>query len=549
MKKPGIKTGGRARRYAIYARCSSEEQAQGEFTTLDAQAAITTRHVQSLGGQVVAAFSDGGKTGTNLKRPGWAALLAAAQAGAFDAVCVTYLSRIGRGDAATVAEYLLQEAGAAVVCVHEQYADDEAGFVGKSVSKLVDGMYVHQVRKHTAAKMREMFDRGFVCGHVPFGYAKEKTAEEDGAPQRAVPDAEDAALVQSAFALYLDTGRARDVRDFLQKATGRAWTTTQTTRLLGDERYTGTALFGRWRKEDAHPAIITRETWEAAQSALSRYAACGLGPHQSSYVYYLRERVFCPACGCAFTYAGANGRKGKVHYYVCQSVNRQGRASVCPVRRVGADRLHLSVLHRLRHLAGHPTALHRIIAEGGGWGTAGDSQKALRGQLAKRKQYLDMQAGNYLKAIGEGRGGAYLLDALDKVQAQQNDVAVQLADAERAVEAATVHRPTAARLAVAWARLIDVWEVLTEEERAEVLSSVVQRVEVTGKDLAMVDFAAGLADVFSDREAGEAGETNEAKAEAKAEAKENAPASVKPPLTFSQRAVQAGASGGSGWVA
>ncbi len=535
MKKPGVKLGaGRARRYAIYARCSTDEQAEGEFTTLDAQQAITTRHVQSLGGQVVAAFSDGGKTGTNLKRPGWAALLVEAQAGAFDAVCITYLSRLARGDAATVAEYLLKEAGVAVVSVHEQYADDEAGFVGKSVSKLVDGMYVHQVRKHTTAKMREMFGLGFVCGHVPFGYAKEKTSEEEGAPQRAVPSSEDAALVQSAFALYLETGRARDVRDFLHTATGRAWTTTQTTRLLGDERYAGVALFGSWRKEDAHPALITRETWEAAKAALSRYAACGLGPHQSSYTYYLRERVFCLSCGCAFTYAGANGRKGKVHYYVCQSVNRQGRASTCPSRRVGADRLHLSVLHRLRHLAGHPTALHRIIAEGGGWGTADEAQKAMRGQLAKRKQYLDMQAGNYLKAIGEGRGGAYLLDALDKVQAQQEEVSAQLAEAEQAVEEATVQRPTAARLATAWAQLTEVWKVLSEEERAKVLSSVVQRVEVTGKDMAMVDFAAGLADVFGDREA------------AGNEAKENAPASVKPPLTFSQRTVQAGAIDGSG---
>ncbi len=41
-------------RYVTYARCSSDDQAQGDFTTIDAQRSITAQYVASLGGTVTA---------------------------------------------------------------------------------------------------------------------------------------------------------------------------------------------------------------------------------------------------------------------------------------------------------------------------------------------------------------------------------------------------------------------------------------------------------------------------------------------------------------
>ena len=484
-------------RFALYVRCSTDEQTEGEFTTLDAQAAITSRHVLSLGGTVVKTYSDGGKSGTNLTRPGWKAMLADARAGAFDAVCITLMNRLGRGDAAIIAEYLLKEAGVSVACVHEQYADDEAGFVSKSVNRLVDGMYVVQVRKHTTTKMREMFDRGFVCGHIPFGYikvnvpgmlpARAKDGKVKESPKHAVPQEEDAAVVRQAFALYLETGTAAKVRVYLSAATGRAWTTTETTRLLADERYTGVALFGQWRKEEAHPALIDRQTWEAAGALLARRLS-PYPPQQNEFTYYLRGRVFCPHCGCPYTYAGATGGKAKVYYYVCQSVNHNGKTSSCPIRRISATRLHLSVLHDLHHLVTHKTALHKQIAQSGGWGTADEGLKTLRGQLGKQRQLWEMKRKNYENAIGEGRALATLLPALEKAEIELAGVATQLQEVDAQIKSATVYRPTAEGLAAGWGRLFAVWSVLTEEERAEMLGAVVERVDVEDKEKAAVDF-------------------------------------------------------------
>lgn len=147
-------------RYAIYLRCSNDDQSQGDFTTIDTQREINRRYVDSVGGVLVAEYADEGKTGTNLKRPGWRAMLAAAEDGEFDIVCCTYMSRLGRGDAGVVAEYQLKEAGVRVEFVKETFTEDTAGFVNKQVTRLVDAMYVEQVRGWTKTKMEEMVGQG-----------------------------------------------------------------------------------------------------------------------------------------------------------------------------------------------------------------------------------------------------------------------------------------------------------------------------------------------------------------------------------------------------
>lgn len=484
-------------RYALYARCSSDEQAEGEFTTLDAQKDITTRHALARGGQIIQCYHDSGKTGTSLNRPGWKALLADARAKKFDAVIVTLMNRLGRGDPATIAEYLLKEEGVIVESIFDQTADDEAGYVNKSVNRLVDGIQVVQARKSTTIKMEEMFARGYVCGHIPYGYRKENvpgmlpTRFKDGKvkepPKYAVLQEEDAAIVSRAFALFLETGTAARVREFLRSTTGRQWTTTETTRLLDDERYTGVALFGLWRKEDAHPAIVSREIWLAVQER-RRQRLVLLPAQQDEFTYYLRGRVFCPHCGCPYTYAGATGRTQKSHYYVCRSVHRNGKASSCPVRRMPAARLHLSVLQQLHHAATHKTALHKMIAASGGWGAPDETLRIMRGQLGKQRQLWEMNRKNYTAAIGEGRALGTLLPALEKAEAELVRINAEMQTADTQIAAQTIHRPTAEYVADGWGKLFDVWSVLTEEEREEMLGAVVERVELTDKKSAVVDF-------------------------------------------------------------
>jgi len=63
-------------RYAMYLRCSTDDQAEKDFTTIEVQREIASQHVAERGGTLTGEYVDEGKSGTNLSRPGWIRLLA-----------------------------------------------------------------------------------------------------------------------------------------------------------------------------------------------------------------------------------------------------------------------------------------------------------------------------------------------------------------------------------------------------------------------------------------------------------------------------------------
>ncbi len=477
-----------AERYAIYARCSSDDQAHRDFSTVDVQVDLDGQHVRERGGTLAGLYKDEGVSGTTLKRKDFQRMLADAKAGLFDVVVCTYMSRLGRGDTFTVAEYLLKEAGVRVEMVKEQFTDDMSGHVNKKMTQFVDGMYVEQVRGWTRTKMEAMVNAGFFPGgYPPFGFQKIVVAEATGfhkagkePPKRLVHDDAMAPIVRCAYALYLEARSLAAVREYLNSVTPRKWTTTTAKNLLTNEVYKGILQFGDWRKEDAWVPIVEADVWQEVQEAFGVQAGRGARAETADdYTYYLRGRVLCPHCGCAYTQASHHGRTKRVHYYVCQKGNRREK---CPVVRVNADRLHATVLHYMVHAASHRTVMHGLIAQSGGWGNAEEAQKALRGQLGKQKQALEMRINNYIKAIGDGRDSPTLMSALDKAEAEREAVCLQMDEADREIAAATIMRPTAAQVQEAWGRIGEVWGVLTEEERTDLLGSFVQSVEVTEKE-------------------------------------------------------------------
>ncbi len=477
------------KRYAIYLRCSSDDQKQGDFTTIDVQREVNTKRIAELGGSLLKEYADEGKTGTNLRRKGWLQLLTDAQAGLFDTVLVTYMSRMGRGDAYTIAEYELGKCGVKVEMVKEAFTQDLSGYINKKMTNVMDGIYPVMVSGWTKTKQQEMVANGFFCGSQPaFGYRTELVTEmavsANGKepPKRLVCDPENAEIVRFCFDLFVEKRKIASVRNHLAAITGQNWTTTKTKHLLTNEVYIGNYLFGESRKDGAHPAIVDAEIWQIAQSILDAAATCRTSrePISDVYTYYLRGLVICPHCKCVFTNSVAKG--GAVRYYEC--LYHAKRKTKCPVQRINADALHASVLREMKRAADHHTVMHRLIAESGGWQNASDAQKSLHGQLSKQKQALEMRIANYIKAIGDGRDSQALFSALDKVEAEKEAICQQLAQADKEIEVSTVKRPSASQVQEVWSEMIDVWDDVTEEERQELMASFVTRVEIKEKDRA-----------------------------------------------------------------
>ena len=472
-------------RYAIYLRCSSDDQAKGDFTTLDVQRGLNEQYVQENGGVFIGAYQDDGISGTTLDRREWKRLLADAQAGHFDAIVCTYMSRLGRGDTFTVAEYLLKEAGVKVEMVKEQFSDDMTGHVNKKMTQFVDGMYVEQVRQWTKTKMEAMVKAGYFAGGVPpFGYQKEFVMDAAGfhsrekePPKRLVPHTEFGDVARHAFSVCLDRGTIAAVREYLNAVTPRHWTTTTAKALLTNEAYLGIQKFGQWRNEASHPPLVERDTWNRVQAILKERRPQA-PPRSDSYNYFLRGLLHCPHCKCVYTSWPAKG--GAVAYYGCLH-SQKGRTN-CPVKRINADALHYTLLHQIEYAAKHHTVMHRLIAESGGWQRADEALVKVRAQVSNRRQFLGVQIKNLTEAIANGSSSfRSILVSLDAKEKERDGLDLELGRLDAEIRLNTLDRPEAKDVQSYWSEFVELWPELTNAEKLEMIGHVVKRIEVKEK--------------------------------------------------------------------
>jgi hypothetical protein len=87
-----------------------------------------------------------------------------------------------------------------------------------------------------------------------------------------------------------------------------------------------------------------------------------------------------------------------------------------------------------------------------------------------------------MSALAEGRANELIFSRLETLQEEQRRVSEELARMETEIAKATIKRPTAAQVCVAWGEIADLWPELTDEERTEVMEGLVQEVMVAQKD-------------------------------------------------------------------
>lgn len=119
---------------------------------------------------------------------------------------------------------------------------------------------------------------------------------------------------------------------------GTGWTQTTVTGILRNPKYTGYMVFGRkrtingkkrpvpasewlWSPQPSHPALIDRQTWDAAQAmgtARGNTRDAEMPTSQPGRRYPLRARIRCHACQRRMHGITKRNRQGRPYsYYVC----------------------------------------------------------------------------------------------------------------------------------------------------------------------------------------------------------------------------------------
>ena len=146
--------------------------------------------------------------------------------------------------------------------------------------------------------------------------------------------------------------------DGLTSRTGKKWGTTSIEKILHNEAYTGTLVWGRrakypgragnsallQRTEDAWPAIVDQTTFTQAQAKLSGRAPSAIHPRRVDSAYLLSGIIRCGVCGAAMVGQGSSPR---YRYYMCGNARRKGR-EVCPSPILPRDKIEGVVVDRIK---------------------------------------------------------------------------------------------------------------------------------------------------------------------------------------------------------
>lgn len=366
-------------RWAIYARTSSDEQAQDQTITIQVD---HLRQFAALNGlEIVGEYLDDGVSGTLPmdRRPAGSDMLRAARDGRFAGVLFYRVSRLGRRlNVVLKAHETLDEIGVALRSATEPI--DTTTPIGRFVFQML-GAFSELDRESildqmASGKLRNARDFGAWFGTAPLGYT---VVDRRLAPctDEIAPGLRECDLVRdiiqriangSSVHKEADRLTALGIAPFVrhvardgtvtirtefkprrggEKRPASEWSVQRISRLVRSPIYKGTHTFVN-RKGEASvpvPALVDAATWERANNQVE---ANRWREHTGTKAHYaLTGKVVCANCGTKYTghhIKRYDGTKVANRYYRCPGyttsvVDGQTVRTRCPGKAIGADAL------------------------------------------------------------------------------------------------------------------------------------------------------------------------------------------------------------------
>lgn len=348
-------------RVAAYCRVSSDSQDQlNSFTAQNAH--YTTLIHENPDWELVDIYADRGITGTSAdKREDFQRLLADCKRGLIDKVLVKSVSRFARNTQDFLKATRELRALGVGVCFEEQNIDSSmvSGETLASIFAALAQKESESISQNMRTSYKRRMERGtFFPSTVPYGY----TANG----RRLVINEEQAEIVRRIFSEYLSGKSMDDIAGGLNAdgvpvriSDERIWRNSAISYILSNERYVGDSIWQktyatdtlppvqvknhgerqRYYAYNTNPAIISKETFAAAQDLKSRRGA-GRDPAKRHIPYPLRQKIYCEKCGTLFRRKVSGG----VTYWVCRQHDQNPEC--CSVPQIQEE----SIYHAFHHL-------------------------------------------------------------------------------------------------------------------------------------------------------------------------------------------------------
>jgi len=239
------------------------------FISPQVQRDAITRWASAHGVAIDAWHEDLDQSGGKMRRPAFDELLARIESRETDGVVVAKLDRFGRSLVGSLeALKRIDDAGAKFVSASESF--DTSTPVGKLVMRMMLSLAefeLDRVRENWKVAQQRAVQRGIhIASKVPTGYVRGADGRLELHPEFADAVAE-VFHMRAAGASWRELSAFLNARGVVGPYDSPHWRTRAVTHLITNPVYLGEARSGSFVNRGAHPAIVDRATWEAAQAA------------------------------------------------------------------------------------------------------------------------------------------------------------------------------------------------------------------------------------------------------------------------------------------
>lgn len=359
----------------LYARVSSG--LQDVDLSISAQLRSLKEYAKAQGHSIVREYVDEAESGRSAHRPEFQRMVADVRRSTspIDLVLVWKYSRFARNrEDSIVYKTLLRKHGVQVISITEPFDDSPTGKLLEAIIESLDEFYSANLAQEIVRGMRESASRGFlVHSGTPYGYSRVKV--KDGKSQRASLeiDPHTAPIVRSIFHSAMRGDGLKAIAkalnaDGIASPKSKRWGTTTLHKVLTNEAYTGTLVWGvsserakglpALRVENAWPAIVDREIFEQVKLGLRERSPKVTNPRRVASSYLLSGLARCGKCGKALI--GLQAKSGKYDYYVCGTLVKQG-SGACNARYLNARKFEALVIDEIQQRILTPGNLNELV--------------------------------------------------------------------------------------------------------------------------------------------------------------------------------------------
>ena len=403
----------------IYARYSSDNQRE---ESIEGQIRDCTAYAEKNGITVVKHYIDRALSAKTDNRPDFQQMIKDSEKRLFDIVLVWKLDRFARNryDSAHY-EYQLERNHVKLVSATEPISDSPAGIMVKSMLTGMAEYYSAELSEKVVRGMTENVLKGkYNGGTIPIGFKvdEEKFFQID--PLKAP-------FVVEAFQRYNDGATMKELMNWLNDSgvttnRNQKFTYNSIQTLLTNRRYIGENRFKDIVMPDSIPVIIEKELFDSVQDKIAKNRRAP-ARHKAEDDYLLTTKLFCGMCGAMmFGECGTSRNKNVHHYYKCANAKR---TKTCKKRTVRKEWLEDLVVNETMKMIRDDDCIRSIV----------DAVMILQEQENTvlpllEKQMKDIERGieNLLNAIQEGILTSSTKGRLEKLEAQQKELEIRIAE-------------------------------------------------------------------------------------------------------------------------